>query len=339
MLLWSGQFHMKKKLAACFLILVIFGAAGWFWFTRPPSHPGVLTLHGNIDVRQISIAFNATGRLLELHVEEGDHVKAGQYLGKLDIEDLLNQAAQAKAQELMQQQTALRLHNGSRPEEITETKARLTSAEISAQHADRELARRKALAANSQGSISEHDVDEARNEAATAHAKVDELRATARLTVIGPRQEDIAGADAQVKASQAQLALLTYRISQGELHAPADGVVRSRLQEPGDMVSPSKPVLALALTHPKWARIYVQEADLGKIRPGMSAQVSTDSYPGHPISGRIGYISSVAEFTPKPVETEELRTSLVYEVRVIVDDGADQLRLGQPVTVQVNTSP
>lgn len=142
-----------------------------------------------------------------------------------------------------------------------------------------------------------------------------------------------------MRSAEAQLALLRHQIAQGELIAPDDAVVRSRLREPGDMISASTPVFALALTQPKWVRVYVAEPDLGLIGPGMTAQVTTDSQPDQPVGGEVGYISSVAEFTPKSVQTPELRTSLVYEVHVILDDQGDVLRLGQPVTVHLATGP
>lgn len=103
------------------------------------------------------------------------------------------------------------------------------------------------------------------------------------------------------------------------------------------MTTPQKTVLTLALTRPEWVRVWVSESDLGRVKPGMSAQVTTDTFPDKPVSGRVGYISSIAEFTPKSVQTEELRTSLVYEVRVIVNDPGDVLRMGQPATVILNT--
>ena len=142
-------------------------------------------------------------------------------------------------------------------------------------------------------------------------------------------------AEAQLRVLQAKLALLQHQIEQGQLMAPAAAVVRSRLLEPGDMASPQRPVFALALTRPKWLRVYVSEVDLGRIAPGMAAEVFTDSHPEQPIDGVVGYISSVAEFTPKSVQTEALRTSLVYEVRVRVEDPQDVLRLGQPATVKL----
>jgi HlyD family secretion protein len=170
----------------------------------------------------------------------------------------------------------------------------------------------------------------------TASAHTDEAREALRLLEAGSRAEDIGAAEAQVKASRAQLALLRHQIELGELTAPVDAVVRSRLLETGDMATPQRPVFALALTQPKWVRVYVAEPDLGKVRDGMTARVLTDSSPDA-LTGKVSFIASTAEFTPKSVETEQLRTSLVYEVRILVDDTANLLRLGQPVTVQLPT--
>jgi HlyD family secretion protein len=157
------------------------------------------------------------------------------------------------------------------------------------------------------------------------------------LAVIGPRREDIAQAEAQLRANEAQLALLRQQLKDAQLLAPVDAVVRTRILEPGDMASPQKPVVTLAITNPKWVRAYVSESDLGKVREGMSAAVAVDSFPSRRFEGWVGFISPVAEFTPKTVQTQELRTSLVYEVRVFVRDPSDELRLGMPATVYLNT--
>ena len=118
-----------------------------------------------------------------------------------------------------------------------------------------------------------------------------------------------------------------------ESAAPMDAVIRTRILEPGDMSSPQKPAFSLAIVDPKWVRAYVTEKNLGRVHPGMAAAVAVDSFPNQRFDGWVGFISPVAEFTPKPVETTELRTSLVYEVRVFVKDPDDQLRLGMPATV------
>jgi HlyD family secretion protein len=130
--------------------------------------------------------------------------------------------------------------------------------------------------------------------------------------------------------------LLRRQLADAELIAPSDAVVRSRLLEAGEMASPQRPVFALAITDPKWARAYVSETDLGKVHPGAAAAVTADSFPGKSYAGQIGYISSVAEFTPKSVQTEDLRSNLVYEIRVYLQDPADELRLGMPVTVRMD---
>ena len=101
------------------------------------------------------------------------------------------------------------------------------------------------------------------------------------------------------------------------------------------MTTAQKVVYTLALTDPKWVRVYANEQQLGLIKMGNQAQIFRDSQPNQPISGKIGYISSVAEFTPKTVQTEDIRTTLVYEVRVYVNDPHDQLKMGQPVTVKI----
>jgi HlyD family secretion protein len=327
---------MKKPLIAVLMVffLVVAGLVGW----RASSEKGGnrLVLYGNVDIRQISLSFDNSGRITEVLADEGDSIKAGQVLARLDVRILQLQANEVRADIDAQQQTVLKLHNGSRPQEIAQEHARLAAAQADATRAERDLARLQEVAANTQGrGVSQQDLDNAKNNATSTKAKLDEQREALRLAELGPRVEEIAGAEAQLKATQAKLALLQYQISQGALKAPADAVVRSRLLEPGDMASSVRPVFAMALTEPKWVRVYVSETDLGKVKPGMTARVFTDSYPDRPINASIGYISSVAEFTPKSVQTEELRTSLVYEVRLKVKDDGNLLRLGQPVTVRL----
>ena len=224
----------------------------------------------------------------------------------------------------------------------------LDQAAVIAQHEtriaqrDEALAERDALIAKREQTIHQRDIqiealtyEVARLRRLQFAARSERMDAAQRSLFDETMAADIAAAEAQLKASEAQLAQLRHQIDLGRLRAPTDAVVRSRLREPGDMVTSQVPVFTLALTKPKWVRVYVGEPDLGKIKPGMAAQVFTDSHPDRPIAGKVGYISSVAEFTPKSVQTEELRTSLVYEVRVVVEDPGNVLRLGQPATVRL----
>lgn len=325
-----------KKVLPLLLLAVLTAAGGWYWwYHRHATDTGDLTLHGNVDIRQVALAFDGSGRISELKVEEGDLVRGGDVIGRLDTEALRLQAKAQEAAVEAQRQSLMELRAGSRPEEIAQARANLVGARADAVLADLNRDRTARLVTSNSSAVSQVDMDRADAAAQSAGAQVDHASAALDLILAGARAEDIAAEEAQLHAAEAQLELLRYQIDQGELRAPADAVIRTRLREPGDMVTPQSPIFALALTNPKWVRVYVSEPDLGRIRPGMDAQVLTDSHPDQPIAGRIGYISSVAEFTPKAVQTEELRTSLVYEVRVTVEDEGDALRLGQPVTVRI----
>lgn len=326
-----------KKFILALLILVTAALACWSWWSkRDGATPDALTLHGNVELRQISLAFDGTGRVEELRANEGDRVAAGTVLAVLDTRTLALQASQAEAQMEVQRQQLARLRSGARPQEIAQARSRLAAALANAVHARKDLARMQEIAANTQGrGVSAQDLDRAQNRVQVAAAQADEQRQSLRLVELGARKEEVAAAEAQLKASTAHLALLQHQMAQGELRAPVDAVVRSRLVEPGDIATPQRPVFALVLIRPKWVRVYVSEPDLGKVQPGMPAKITTDSSPERPLDGKVGYISSVAEFTPKSVQTEELRTSLVYEVRVTVEDAHDVLRLGQPATVRL----
>ena len=334
---------MKKPLIAvivAIVLVVLLGGIWYAWHRHEDKKNGPLQLHGNVDIRQVSLAFDGSGRVAELNAQEGDVVKAGAVLARLDTATLKLQADRARADVEGQEQRLLRLRHGSTPEEIAEARSRLAAAQADADRAAQDLRRLQDIAKTTSGrGVATQDLDRASSALKVALAKVTELSQALRALGGGPRREDIGAADAQVKSSQAQLALLLHEIAQADLKAPADGVVRSRLVEPGDMVSPQRPAFALALAGPKWVRVYLSEPDLGRVHTGMAANVRTDSQPDQAVQGTVAFISPVAEFTPKSVQTDELRTSLVYEVRVRVDDASNQLRMGQPATVELDVAP
>ena len=141
---------------------------------------------------------------------------------------------------------------------------------------------------------------------------------------------------AQVKANEAALAFAQQVLNDAQLYAPESGIIRERILEPGDMVTPQTAVFTLALTDPVWVRAYLPETVLGRVRIGTAAEISTDSFPGKVYDGWVGCISPTAEFTPKNVETPELRTRLVYRTRIFVCNPNDELRLGMPATVTLD---
>lgn len=326
---------MKKKLLIAALLVAGGAALAWYWTHKPATQQG-LVLYGNVELRQVSLAFNGTERIARLNVQEGDKVRAGQVLGELDSQTLALELRQAEAQLAVRRQTLERLKNGARPEEVGQARANVNSAQAEADNARQQLARLKGANSETGGhAVSELEIDAADARLRVARARLDNVGKALELTLAGPRKEERGEAQAQVEAAAAQADLLRHRLADTQLKAPVDAVVRSRLLEPGDMANPQKPVFALAICDPKWVRAYVAEADLGKVKPGAAARVTTDGAPDAPLAGHIGAISSVAEFTPKTVQTEEIRTSLVYEVRVLVDDPQERLRLGMPATVRL----
>ena len=305
---------------------------GWFW-THPRQAVDTLTLYGNVDLRQADLAFNGSERIAAVLVQEGERVSKGEVLARLDTSRLDPQVAQAQAQAAAQHAVVERMHNGSRPEEIAQARANLDQAIADAGNARIQHDRKRDLLQRAAGS--QQDFDNAKAALSMAEARVALNQKALDLVVAGPRKEDIAQAEAQEQGCEAQLAYLRQQRADAQLVAPTDGVVRSRLMEPGEMASPQRPVLSLAILNPKWVRAYVSEPNLGHVHPGMKATVKADSFPDRKFEGWVGFISPVAEFTPKEVQTPELRTSLVYEVRVFVTDPADDLRLGMPATVML----
>jgi len=323
---------MKKGLLIGLLAVIVAGVV--WWLARPRKAPAELVLYGNIDLRQVELAFNDSERIAEVLVQEGDRVRHGQVLARLDTTRLKPQVAETEATAAAQRAAVERLRHGSRPEEIAEAQANVALAKADALNADQQWRRLTALSRRTTGlAISQQEVDTAKAALDMAQARLAVAEKGRDLTVAGPRQEDIAQGEAQLRANEARLEFLRRQLADSELIAPSDAVVRSRLLEPGEMASPQRAVFALAITDPKWVRVYVSDPNLGKLHPGAAASVATDSFPGRLFEGWIGFISSVAEFTPKSVQTEDLRTSLVYEVRVFVKDPQDELRLGMPATV------
>jgi HlyD family secretion protein len=329
---------MKKKLVLAAVAIALGGGVATIVTVRARPDPTSrqIELNGNVDIRQVSLAFTTSERVTEMRVTEGDHVKAGQVLAVLDTHVLELRKQQAQAQAQAYEQTLSRLKAGSRPEDIAQAKARLDASKAESEFASQQLARLEDVQASTQGKgLSQQDLDSARSRSSLLKAQMEVASNAHRLAVSGPRIEEIKQAEAQAKAANAEVDLLDHQIHLAELKAPMDAVVRSRLLEPGDIASPQRPAYALLIANPKWVRVYVSEVDLIHMKPGQAVSITTDGAPDHPLKGTIGYVSSVAEFTPKTVQTTELRTSLVYEVRVRVDDDRDELRLGMPATVRV----
>lgn len=326
---------MQKKTVFLVVVPLALAATAVAVFLSQPQHEQgddrTLHLYGNVAIREAQLAFNSSEHIAEIHVQEGDRVSKGQLLAHLHTELLEARRDEAQAALLAQQQVLAKLEAGSRPQEIRKAQAELKAARATAKAAADSYARKAQLLERKLASP--EDVENARSLADAAAARMEAAQQALALLQAGPRKEDIAVARAQLVAREAGLGLARQRLEDANLYAPADGIIRNRILEPGAMAFPQTPVLTLAFINPVWVRAYLPEPALGQVALGAKALIHTDSYPDKVYQGWVGYISPSAEFTPKNVQTPELRTRLVYSVRIYACNPQGELRLGMPVTV------
>ena len=327
-----------KRLIRIIIVVVLVSAVilGVRWFLNAEGNPSAseLRIYGNIDIRKADLAFNEQERIAQVLVEEGDRVTAGQVLARLQTNRLEAQIREIQAQIAARQEVVKRLEAGTRPQEIEQARAEMAAARARVKNTMKNYERVRKTSGT--GATSQQALDNALALLDVDQAQLKVKEKALNLALEGTRKEDIAAAKNRLKALKASLSLLQIRLSDMTLTSPAKGVIQNRILEPGEMASPNRPVFTLALTDPKWVRAYMPEPYLGRINLGMKAKILSDSFPGQTFEGWVGFISPVAEFTPKTVETEDLRTKLVYEVRVFVHDSKDSLRLGMPITVIVD---
>jgi HlyD family secretion protein len=264
--------------------------------------------------------------------DEGDVIKKGAVLARLDTRPYDYAVRSADANVAALRATRDKLIAGPRLTEIAQTRASYNASLADLQNAELELERAQQL--RPRGTISQAAFDQAVAAKAMAAARAEAAKQALKLIEEGSRVEDIAAATAQLQAAQATLESARTSLEDTELRAPNDGIILSRVRENGAIVAPADVVFVLSLTQPVWVRTYVSEPNLGRIHPGMKVKVSSDTRPNDAYDGTIGFISPVAEFTPKTVETPELRTDLVYRLRIVIDKPGEDLRQGMPVTVR-----
>lgn len=297
------------------------------------SGHGALELYGNVDIREVELAFRQPGRLSRMTHEEGDRVQAGELLAEIDDTPYQNSRALAEAQARQAQAGLDKLHRGHRRQEIAQAEQTVRQSEAAFTLATRELQRYGPVAET--GASTRQALDQARSQKDQAAAQLASAREALALSREGFRREDIAASEAGLAGAKANLAQAETALSDTRLHAPVDAVILSRIREPGSMVTPQEPVYTLSLRDPIHVRAYVSEPHLGLAVPGTPVTVQTDSS-DKTYHGQIGFVSPRAEFTPKSVETTELRTDLVYRLRIVVHDADDALRQGMPVTVRMS---
>lgn len=322
---------MNKKRALIIAGLAAVGIIVWLVARNGADKGQGLKLYGNVDIREVELSFRVPGRLAEVRVDEGDAVKAGDVLAVLDAQRYRDALAKAVGDRDVAAANMAKFRAGYRTEEVAQARAAVAQVEAQLENAARIARRREELLKS--GAISAQERDDAVASRDALLAQLQSARKGLQLQASGFRSEEVLGAEAALRAAEASMAAAMTDLADTEIIAPSGGTVLSRVREPGAMAAAGATVLVVSLDKPVWVRAYVPEPSLGKVHLGMPVLVHTDSRPGKPYSGTVGFISPVAEFTPKNVETEALRTDLVYRLRIVVDDADQGVRQGMPVTI------
>ncbi|CAG8999101.1 MAG: hypothetical protein CENE_01065 [Candidatus Celerinatantimonas neptuna] len=324
--------HRRLKTGLILIILATLASSGYFFYRNEHRSTAPLTLYGNIDIRTVELSFRVGGRIKTMAIDEGDSVHPGQVIATLDAKPYKIALKKAQALHQAAQANLDLLQAGYRSEQIARAQQQVKQLESAYHYAQRSYQR--FLSLRHQQAISQDQLDSARNQRDQAQADLKAAEQQLTQYQQGNRPQQIEQAQAQLQEAQASVEEAKLNLSDTQLHAPSDGTILVRAHQPGAIVATGTTVFTLALNHPLWVKAYIDEVNLGQARPGRKVFITTDSAPNHIYHGHIGFISPIAEFTPKTVQTEQLRTSLVYRLRIIVDDSDNRLRQGMPVTVR-----
>lgn len=324
---------MSQKKIALLTLVIFFILAGIIFYFVSRSRHTELVFYGNVDIREVQLGFRVAGKLSKLNVEEGALVKAGDKLAALDDTPYKDKFEAAKAQEENARANLDKLIAGARQSEIDQARALLDVRQADLKNAEQQLSRVVKL--RKDGTVSQSNLDQATAQRNMAKANLDAAAASLALLTEGTRKEDIAAGRAMLDVATAETASAKTTFQDTVLYAPTDGQIRNRLRESGAIVAAGEPIYVMALKAPLRVRGYVAEPDLGRIHLGQNVLVYNDTEPNKAYPGVVGFISPTAEFTPKTVETPQLRSDLVYRFWVTLDPNDTGLRQGMPVTIVI----
>lgn len=325
---------MKKKIIIPLLVVIAGAVAGVFYFKNHQTPVrNAVRVSGNIEITDVEVGFKIPGRVEKRLLSEGEMFKAGQVVARLDNQDLAQEIAQRKAQVAAAQAALTELKTGSRPEEIAQAVAVLERNQADGERARIEFERQKKLFEREVISTREYDLAKTTFEG--TEARIREAREGLALVRKGPRQEKIDQAKAALEQAKQALALSETRMGYSVLVAPISGIVLSENVEPGEYVSPGTPVITIGDLSRVYLRAYINETDLGRVKLGQTVRVFTDTFPGKAYEGKITFIASQAEFTPKNVQTEKERVKLVYRIKVDIPNPQQELKPGMPADGEI----
>jgi HlyD family secretion protein len=302
------------------------------WFSkRPPENE--LRLSGNIEAHESLVSFRVSGRIIELPVDEGMAVKDGDLLARLDSDDYRQQVEIDKAMAgVRDRQLALGLA-GSRVQDIEAARQSVVDAQADLDQKQKDFGRYDALYKLDE--VTGQTRDQAGTAVTRAQATLKRAQQMHDELVEGTRQEQLAVDRSNLHQAHKNVEMSRIRLSYTALRAPFKGVVLVRQAELGEVVSPGTPVVTLADLDQIWLRVYLPETELGKVRWGQDVDIRTDTYPGKLYHGHISVIASEAEFTPKSVQTVQERVTLVYRIKVDVENPNYELKPGMPADAYI----
>lgn len=322
---------MKTRILVIIVIIAL-GAAGWKAYeTLYVAQEQPRTYYGNVDTRTVTLGFRFLGEIRTVLKDEGMTVQRGEKLAELESEPMRYRLQEVEANLDMAKAELQKLRAGFRDEEIREAKAQL--AETRALLAKAEDSYRRAEALVKTNSTSQEHYVQSKWAYEQTRAQVEKAQALYTLRQRGYRAEDIRAQEARVASLEAKANQLKRDLYDTTIYAPVDGVILSRFKEPGSIANPGEGVFEMARSDEFWVRAYVDEPLLGHVRPGQKMLIYTDSRQ-EPYAGHVGFIAPNAEFTPKTIQTEELRADLVYRFRVIIEHPDGAIRQGMPVTLK-----
>ncbi|HEY3274985.1 MAG TPA: efflux RND transporter periplasmic adaptor subunit [Syntrophorhabdaceae bacterium] len=329
---------MKKRIIIIVVILAVIGGA--FLITgrlRDRKADGTMLLSGNVEVTEVNVGFKLPGRVVERLVDEGDQVKAGDLIARLDNKELASVVNQGKASLGEAAARLEELHAGSRSQEIEQAEAGVKTQRAELEKVKNDFARAEVLFRNGAIAASRYDAAKSAYEARAALYR--NSMETLSLTREGPRKEEIRIGTHRVEQARASLAAAQERFKDTVIFAPTDGIVLRKNVEPGETVAQGIPIVTIGDLEKPWVKVYVKEDKIALIRPGQKASVTVDTYKNKAYEGVVSYISSEAEFTPKTVQTPEERVKLVFGVKVRVKNDHNELKPGMPADVRILLDP
>lgn len=331
--------NSRAKIVAPIVIVVVMALSAIFILRNRNDVPADgLSASGTVEATEADLGFQTGGRVAELGVREGDIVSAGQQIATLDVADVSARLKSAEAQVKSAQATLAELQRGSRPAEKRQADAAATVASERVQEARRSFDR--AVKLFNGGAISREARDQAETAYNVARAQLEQVKQQENIVDEGPRVERIAAQQAVVQQAQAAADQVRAVLDQSVIRAPFAGVVTMKHREAGETVSPGLPVVSIMNASDRWVRIYIREDQIGRVHIGQAASITSDTDPKRAYTGRVTFIASQAEFTPRNVQTTEERVKLVYAVKVaITGDTRSDLKPGVPADVKITADP